>query len=382
MKKSISFIFAALFAFTLTSTITSCGNDDAELTPNSNQDSQDSQGGQSESVENKENKAQYVDVLCLDCNGNGLCSTCDGSGKGCTTCHGNGACPDCNGTGGICETCNSTGKCYLCNGSGNCGECFGSGREVCYICDGLGRNIITKETCYKCGGSGRIQCWLCRGTGDCDVCDGRRTCNICKGNPSCNTCRGNKKCITCGGDGHCFTCKNSDGKCLTCKGKGNVVQKAVVIDLFDGLYEYNPEKVNATKVENVNTSWGIPDNKYYRFEPTPNNRVNIYVTYSSGVIEPNKRYKLQVTFAPETTDYSEIGSNISVSVYSDSEKLTSSNYVTSGENVSIFTSQEFVVLTNEIKIQFGTRVSTNEYRNGTYNFVMRVARILLLLDEE
>lgn len=382
MKKSISLIFAALFAFTLTSTITSCGNDDADLTPNSNQDSQGGQGGQSESVENKENKAQYVDVLCLECNGNGLCPTCDGSGKGCTTCHGNGACPDCNGTGGICETCNSTGKCYLCKGSGNCEKCFGSGREVCYICNGLGRNIITKETCYKCGGSGRIQCWLCRGTGDCDVCDGRRTCNICKGNPSCNTCRGNKKCITCGGDGHCFTCRNSDGKCLTCKGKGNVVQKAVVIDPFDELSVCNPEKVKATKVENVSSYWGVPDNKYYRFEPAPGNNINIDVVYSSGVIEPNKRYKFQVTFAPETTDYSEIGSRLRALVYADSEILLRNDYTASGNIVSTFTSQAFVVPTNEITILIGTKVSNNEYGNGTYNRIMRIARILLLLDEE
>jgi len=169
--------------------------------------------------------SEYVKTTCYSCNGDGKCTTCNGSGKGCKTCNGTGKfCSGCGGKG-VCwacsgrKTCISCGgskydRCYGCSGTGKCSVCNGAGRNyyavagwvVCSMCSGTGN-------CSVCYGSGKVKCWTCNGSGYCDICNGDGLCHKCWGAPVCNTC---------GGDGHCPACKNSDGVCVTCEGKGYV----------------------------------------------------------------------------------------------------------------------------------------------------------------
>ena len=250
--KTIKFLlFAVLLTALLPVGLSSCGKDDDKET-NTIVDKKDEDNPEEEKpVDNR------IKVQCYECFGDGLCTTCGGSGKGCPTCHGTGThcdqcdstgkfcsscsasgkCSSCKGSGIYCSDCKGSGKCSTCNGTADCEECNGSGKEECYICDGLGRNYRTGATCYKCGGSGRIACGWCRGTGTCQRCLGERTCRqchgnpqcqkckgdglcaICKGNPVCSVCGGKPVCKTCNGDGHCPTC-NGKKMCSTCSGLG------------------------------------------------------------------------------------------------------------------------------------------------------------------
>ena len=45
-----------------------------------------------------------------------------------------------------------------------CGVCSGSGKEVCFRCDGHG-TFEDGSTCYYCKGAGTITCNVCHGYG-------------------------------------------------------------------------------------------------------------------------------------------------------------------------------------------------------------------------
>ena len=256
--------------------VTACGNEDEDVKPKEEQNSD--QNGQQNSGDNDQPVVNRVKVDCGRCHGDGICSVCHGTGKGCEACGGTGGqCDQCNNTGKYCESCNTTGicskcngtgytcsdckgsgQCWDCNGRGYCYKCYGSGRLTCYICDGLGRNIISKQTCYKCGGSGKVSCHMCFGTGDCQICYGSKKCTTCNGHPECSSCEGSRKCKACGGtaicskcqghpgcevcggDGHCTTCINRNGKCKYCEGLGYIWE-----------YDYKDGNVSSSDVQIV-----------------------------------------------------------------------------------------------------------------------------------
>lgn len=186
------------------------------------------------------------DMDCSNCNGSGVCPTCEGKkeitcpecngNKKCPTCYGKQymTCPECDGDGTIeCDNCGGTGKvdCWICDGSGDCNNCYGSGTVECYKCHGYG--------CGYCNYSGEIPCKVCHGTGKCYRChgrgdfycqecdgDGEFECHTCDKNHEvvCRTCDGSGKCPECNGIGviECPTC-NSTGNCINCNGTGKVV---------------------------------------------------------------------------------------------------------------------------------------------------------------
>lgn len=134
-------------------------------------------------------------VRCYDCNGNGNCSKCIGSGQISCSC-GNGNCSNCAGKGeiacknstcrrGVCSKCNGSGteirsgkseRCHTCFGTGSCRVCAGKGFTKCYTCSGSGKHA-------QCNGSGKNKCNACGGKGRCKRCygGGEITCSRCKG---------------------------------------------------------------------------------------------------------------------------------------------------------------------------------------------------------
>lgn len=58
---------------------------------------------------------------CSECNGSGVCSLCDGTGRITINPHPSPQYSIGDGSG--------TSRCYLCNGSGKCPDCGGTGRE-------------------------------------------------------------------------------------------------------------------------------------------------------------------------------------------------------------------------------------------------------------
>lgn len=212
----------------------------------------------------------HVKDTCGDCEGNALCKTCHGTGKGCTVCNGTGKyCTKCDGTGNH-TACNGTGMCPYCY-YGECSRCEGSGRNSCSYCFGNGDCTgcggagtykgITCTTCKgngrcpKCNGSGSTgSCTKCSGSGKCDSCNGNRQCSSCNGTGNCIYCGGNPRCYFCGGDGHCSTCKNSDGKCNTCSGKGYVWVDIKLSDTSLKLsYKGESKDISIT----INQSWRV-----------------------------------------------------------------------------------------------------------------------------
>lgn len=59
--------------------------------------------------------------LCKECNGSGMCTFCDGTGRISINPHPSNEYSLKDGSG--------TSKCYVCNGTGKCDNCNGSGRE-------------------------------------------------------------------------------------------------------------------------------------------------------------------------------------------------------------------------------------------------------------
>lgn len=112
-------------------------------------------------------------------------------------------------------------KCLACDGSGRdvCYDCQGLGSNPCIICDGVGF-----DTCYECQGLGRTTCIICSGTGygyggyECVLCSGM-------GERSCGTCggRGVLSCVSCRGLGttSCYVCGGLGTRaCSVCQGTG------------------------------------------------------------------------------------------------------------------------------------------------------------------
>lgn len=170
-----------------------------------------------------------------------------------------------------------------------------------------------------------------------------------------------------------------------------LIHREVVIDVWNGIFEISKyqygdgsvyDTVTPQLVSDVDESWGVPGNRYVRFNPyipTTNNSV----TYRSKEVIPGIRYKLQITFAPETDDeYNKKPTRVSIATLPMGD--TYDNYSTDihriFNDVEISATEvttlevEDVTTTMGIDLRIVTHVSAAQVRR-THNREMRIADI-------
>lgn len=171
-----------------------------------------------------------------------------------------------------------------------------------------------------------------------------------------------------------------------------IAQREIVIDAFDGLVEVSKTRdssgdsvvvASVDRIDNVDAKWDVPGGKYIRFKPEFTT-LNHSATYGSDEVVPGVRYKLQVSFAPET----EIANTDSTAAYF---LPTLINVKIGGIKTAVIQKTEIPAteaMTIEVdncrtiamplRLQYETRVASSQLRNGKYNRILRIAEARLI----
>ena len=171
-----------------------------------------------------------------------------------------------------------------------------------------------------------------------------------------------------------------------------IAQREIVIDAFDGLVEVSKTRdssgdsvvvASVDRIDNVDAKWDVPGGKYIRFKPEFTT-LNHSATYGSDEVVPGVRYKLQVSFAPET----EIANTDSTAAYF---LPTLINVNIGGIKTAVIQKTEIPAteaMTIEVdncrtiamplRLQYETRVTTSQLRNRKYNRILRIAEARLI----
>lgn len=156
---------------------------------------------------------------------------------------------------------------------------------------------------------------------------------------------------------------------------------------FDSTIKDSVNLANPNYIENVDEKWDVPGGKYVRFEPfifTANYSVN----YRNDEVVPGVRYKLQLNFPPETDEENMAEKYpTKICVYSingsKSDKITLPGEDKKGAvtiPVTETTTSEvdnFSTTSVGLNLQYQTAVSNKEWRNKTFNRVLRIAEMRL-----
>ena len=172
--------------------------------------------------------------------------------------------------------------------------------------------------------------------------------------------------------------------------------REIVIDAFDGLaevskfYDRNLKDsvfvASADSITNVDPKWGVAGGKYIRFVPNIAS-LNYKITYRSDEVVAGVRYKLQLTFAPETDENADSTYFLptKVRVYEGKYRIDFSAYDSKSKSAIIpatdtttIETDNFYTLTMGLNLMFDTNVLNNEIRKGLYNRILRIAEIRLI----
>ena len=114
----------------------------------------------------------------------------------------------------------SCGKCENCDGrqTVECSDCWGEGKELCSLCDGIGNCFWCKNknkytTCTKCKGTGVITNPITWQEFKCPTCNGKHIIET-----TCKDCNNTRKCQKCSGIG----VQSGAKSCANCAGSGRV----------------------------------------------------------------------------------------------------------------------------------------------------------------
>ena len=173
-----------------------------------------------------------------------------------------------------------------------------------------------------------------------------------------------------------------------------MAQREIVIDAFDGLVEVSKTRdssgdsvavATADRIDNVDAKWGVPGGKYIRFKPEFTT-LNHSATYGSDEVVPGVRYKLQVSFAPET----EIANTDSTAAYFLPTRVRVNDnsggiYATVIQQSDIPATEtttievdDYRTIAMPLRLQYETRVTSSQLRNGKYNRILRIAEARLI----
>jgi hypothetical protein len=175
-----------------------------------------------------------------------------------------------------------------------------------------------------------------------------------------------------------------------------IANREIVIDPFNvaeipRAYDKNVKDSVYTMIlsyiENVDEKWGVPGGKYVRFEPLITT-MNQSVTYRSREVVPGVRYKLQLNFAPETEDESDVARlpmklNVSTVLGNEitrivlpAENAKGDFTVPATETTSVEV-DNFSVKAVGLSFLILTHVTNAEIRRGQFNRILRIAEMRL-----
>lgn len=170
-----------------------------------------------------------------------------------------------------------------------------------------------------------------------------------------------------------------------------MINREIVIDPMDGIFEVSTYENHETLlaeptvkplwVSNVDASWGVPNNRYVRFEPQKTN-VNHSVTYRSDEVVAGVPYDVIIVFAPETVESSQIPTKIDVNANAvgseSSDKLVSKLEVPANETITIQLAEKYSITSMGMDLVIKTNASTSELFHNRFNRILRIAEIRLI----
>jgi hypothetical protein len=170
-----------------------------------------------------------------------------------------------------------------------------------------------------------------------------------------------------------------------------MINREIVIDPMDGIFEMSTYENHETWLEepsvkplwvsDVDASWGVPNNRYVRFEPQ-RTTMNHSVTYRSDEVVAGVPYDVIIVFAPETVESSQIPTKINVNanaVGSQSRKRLASKLEVSADKTTTFqVAEKYSITSMGMDLIIETNVSSAEVRRNMFNRIMRIANIRLI----
>jgi hypothetical protein len=170
-----------------------------------------------------------------------------------------------------------------------------------------------------------------------------------------------------------------------------ITNREIVIDPLDGIYAVSQIENSQTReleptitpqlVSNVDASWGVPGNRYVRFEPN-RTTVNHSVTYRSGEAVAGVPYDVIIVFAPETVDSSQIPTKVNVNANAvgseSSNQLISSLEVPADKTTNAQVAEKFSITSMGIDLIIKTNTKSSEFYRNKFSRTMRIAEIRLI----
>ena len=170
-----------------------------------------------------------------------------------------------------------------------------------------------------------------------------------------------------------------------------IINREIYIDPLDGIFEVSQYQNSQTfeleptitprLVSNVDASWGVPGNKYVRFEQNKT-KVNHSVTYRSDEVVAGVPYDVIIVFAPETVESSQIPTKIDVNANAvgsqSSKQLANKLEVPADETTTVQLAKNYRITSMGLDLIIKTNVSSSELSRNKFNRTMRIAEIRLI----
>ena len=167
-----------------------------------------------------------------------------------------------------------------------------------------------------------------------------------------------------------------------------MINREIVIDPMDGIFEVSTYEnyetmlaepsVKPLWVSNVDASWGVPNNRYVRFEPQ-RTTMNHSVTYRSDEVVAGVPYDVFIVFAPETVESSQIPTKINVNANAvgsqSSKQLVSKLEVSADKTTTFQVAEKYSITSMGMDLNIMTNVSSREFYVDRFNRIMRIADI-------
>ena len=169
-----------------------------------------------------------------------------------------------------------------------------------------------------------------------------------------------------------------------------MINLEIYIDPMDGIFEVSQYQNGQTLeleptitprlVSNVDASWGVPGNKYVRFEQNKTT-INHSVTYRSDEVVAGVPYEIIIVFAPETVESEQLSTKVKVSANAmednTSDELVNSKEIPADKTTVAQVAEKYSITSMGIDLKIETRVSSAELRQKRFDRNMRIAEIRL-----